>query len=59
MIFEKEKESEKRNVLVGIRFDGHIRELLNWAIVKFANPGDRVVALHVCRNSGTVNFYLS
>ncbi|XP_009626742.1 protein kinase STUNTED-like isoform X1 [Nicotiana tomentosiformis] len=54
MIFEKEKESEKRNVLVGIRFDGHIRELLNWAIVKFANPGDRVVALHVCRNSDSI-----
>lgn len=54
MIFAKILESEKRNVLVGIRFDGHIRELLNWAIVKVAEPGDRVIALHVCRNGDSI-----
>lgn len=59
MIFAKILESEKRNVIVGIRFDGHIRELLNWAIVKVAEPGDRVIALHVCRNAGMkIKFYL-
>lgn len=42
-------EKEKKCVLVGIRFNSQSRELLNWAIVKVANPGDRVVALHVCR----------
>ncbi|XP_060168627.1 protein kinase STUNTED-like isoform X2 [Lycium barbarum] len=47
-------ELEKRNVLVGVRFDGHIRELLNWAIVKVAEPGDRVIALHVCRNEDSI-----
>lgn len=60
MIFAKILESEKRNVIVGIRFDGHIRELLNWAIVKVAEPGDRVIALHVCRDAGTsLKSYLS
>ncbi|CAN4112562.1 unnamed protein product [Withania somnifera] len=54
MIFAKILESEKRNVLVGIRFDGHIRELLNWAIVKVAEPGDRVIALHVCRDADSI-----
>ena len=43
-----------KNVLVGIRFDGHTKELLDWALVKVADPGDRVIALHVCRNSGII-----
>lgn len=42
---------EKRIVLVGIRFDNHARELLDWALVKVANTGDQVVAIHVSRNS--------
>ncbi|CAK9144923.1 unnamed protein product [Ilex paraguariensis] len=46
---------EKRNVLVGIRFDSYTKELLDWALVKVANPGDRVVALHVCRNSDSIS----
>lgn len=46
----------KKNVLVGIRFDGHTRELLDWALLKVADPGDRVTALHICRNSGTALF---
>lgn len=41
------EEKEKKCVLVGIRFDSRSRELLNWALVKVANPGDQVVALHV------------
>lgn len=51
---EEVKVGEKRNVLVGIAFDGHTRELLDWALVKVADPGDCVTALHVCRNSGMV-----
>ncbi|GMJ05630.1 hypothetical protein like AT2G16750 [Hibiscus trionum] len=39
--------SEKRNVLVGVRLDGRSRDLLSWALVKVAQPGDCVVALHV------------
>lgn len=40
-------EKKKKIVLVGIRVDSHSRELLNWAIVKVAEPGDQVVAVHV------------
>lgn len=54
MTVEEAKADEKRHVLVGIRFDEHTKELLNWALVKVADPGDRVVAVHVTRNSGTV-----
>ncbi|OWM80422.1 receptor-like cytosolic serine/threonine-protein kinase RBK1 [Punica granatum] len=43
-----EEGEQKKCVLVGIRFDSRSRELLNWALVKVADPGDRVVALHVC-----------
>lgn len=40
----------RKNVVVGIRFDEHTQELLDWAVVKVADPGDNVVAVHVCRN---------
>ncbi|XP_047173095.1 protein kinase STUNTED-like [Vigna umbellata] len=43
-------EVEKRFVLVGIRIDGHSRQLLDWALVKVAEPGDSVVAVHVVKN---------
>ena len=43
---------KKKIVLVGIRIDSHSREILSWALVKVAEPGDSVVALHICRNSG-------
>ena len=39
--------SPSRTVVVGIRRDAASRELLTWALVKVANAGDRVVALHV------------
>lgn len=45
---------EGRHVLVGIRFDEQIRELLDWALFKVANPGDSVIALHICRNSDSI-----
>ncbi|KAI3447937.1 hypothetical protein Pfo_004602 [Paulownia fortunei] len=45
----------KKNVVVGVRFDGHAKELLDWALMKVAGPGDSVVAIHVCRNSGCVS----
>lgn len=43
---------EQKTILVGIRIDRNSRWLLNWALVKVAETGDRVVALHVCRDSG-------
>lgn len=41
-----------RTVAVGIRWDAASRELLTWALVKVANAGDRVVALHVAAGGG-------
>ncbi|CBI18962.3 unnamed protein product, partial [Vitis vinifera] len=48
-------------VVVGVKLDSQSRELLTWALVKVAQPGDRVIALHVlghnemgvCRNCGS------
>lgn len=34
-------------VVVGVKFDGESRELLTWALVKVAQPGDHIIALHV------------
>lgn len=48
----------RKKVLVGIRLDDHAKELLDWAVVKVADSGDSVVAIHVCRNSGTVTLLL-
>lgn len=53
----KVKAIEKRNILVGVPFDLIKKELLNWALIKVANPGDTIVAVHVCRNSGTSIIY--
>ncbi|KAJ7978618.1 Kinase family protein [Quillaja saponaria] len=41
---------ERKNVLVGINVDNHSKELLNWALVNIAEPGDCVIAVHVCRS---------
>lgn len=46
------KKKEKKNVVVGIRIDCHSRDLLIWALVKVADPGDCVIAVHVCPNPG-------
>ncbi|XP_022939108.1 uncharacterized protein LOC111445110 isoform X1 [Cucurbita moschata] len=44
-----------RTVLVGMKLDSHSRELLTWALVKVAQPGDLVIALHVLGNDEIVN----
>ncbi|KAK7350905.1 hypothetical protein VNO77_09948 [Canavalia gladiata] len=36
-----------RKVLVGVKLDPRSRELLTWALVKVAEPGDLVIAVHV------------
>nr|KYP68318.1 putative serine/threonine-protein kinase At1g01540 family [Cajanus cajan] len=46
---------DKRFVLVGIRIDGRSRQLLNWALVKVAEPGDCVIAFHVVKSSDYVS----
>lgn len=40
-----------RTVLVGVKFDPQSRELLTWALVKVAQSGDRVIALHVLNDT--------
>ncbi|KAM0940553.1 putative protein kinase RLK-Pelle-RLCK-VI family [Dioscorea sansibarensis] len=45
------KEEEGRTVMVGVRMDSQSRELLTWALVKVAAPGDRVIALHILPSS--------
>ncbi|KAJ9560308.1 hypothetical protein OSB04_005468 [Centaurea solstitialis] len=40
-----------RTVVVGVKLDSPSRELLTWALVKAANPGDHVIALHVLTNN--------
>ncbi|XP_010911250.2 protein kinase STUNTED [Elaeis guineensis] len=54
---EEEGVGEGKTVLVGVKMDAQSRELLTWALVKVAAPGDRVVALHVLtsRSSSTSN----
>ncbi|KAL8110322.1 hypothetical protein AgCh_026158 [Apium graveolens] len=37
----------ERTVVVGVKMDSHSKELLTWALVKVAQTGDRVIALHV------------
>lgn len=45
-------------VVVGVKLDSQSRELLTWALVKVAQAGDRVVALHVLHNTGNVRIEL-
>ncbi|KAG1363599.1 mitogen-activated protein kinase kinase kinase 5 [Cocos nucifera] len=45
---EKEEEvGEGKTMVVGVKTEAQSRELLTWALVKVAAPGDRVVAIHV------------
>lgn len=44
-----------RPVVVGVKLDVQSRELLTWALVKLAQPGDLVIALHVLSNNEIVN----
>ncbi|PIA47567.1 hypothetical protein AQUCO_01400306v1 [Aquilegia coerulea] len=44
-----------RTVVVGLKLDSQSRELLTWALVKVAEPGDQVFALHILNNSEVVN----
>lgn len=46
---------EKKTVVVGVKTEAQSRELLTWALVNVAAPGDRVVALHV-HTSGCRSF---
>ncbi|CAH8357235.1 unnamed protein product [Eruca vesicaria subsp. sativa] len=39
-----------RTVVVGVKFDATSSDLLDWALVKVAEPGDTVIALHILTN---------
>lgn len=43
-------------VVVGVKVDSRSRELLTWALVKVAQTGDRVIALHVLDPNVGENF---
>ncbi|ESQ27390.1 hypothetical protein EUTSA_v10018181mg [Eutrema salsugineum] len=45
-----EEEGCGRTILVGVKLDAPSRELLTWALVKVAEPGDTVIALHILGN---------
>ncbi|KAF1864974.1 hypothetical protein Lal_00004347 [Lupinus albus] len=44
-----------RTVVVGMKLDSPSKELLTWVLVKVAQPGDTVVALHVLVNHEIMN----
>jgi hypothetical protein len=45
-------DSGDSTVIVGVKLDPASRELLTWALVKVAQPGDTVIALHVIGSNG-------
>ncbi|KAL8134277.1 hypothetical protein AgCh_009353 [Apium graveolens] len=47
-------ESPNRTVMVGVKMDSQSRELLTWALVKVAQTGDHVVALHVLNHNNVI-----
>ncbi|KAG2254955.1 hypothetical protein Bca4012_102150 [Brassica carinata] len=52
-MIENSREEEGRlgrTILVGVKLDAPSRELLTWALVKVAEPGDTVIALHILSN---------
>ncbi|XP_043722080.1 uncharacterized protein LOC122669387 [Telopea speciosissima] len=42
-------------VVVGVKLDAESRELLTWALVKVAQSGDRVIALHVLSDTDVLD----
>jgi hypothetical protein len=48
-----------RTILVGVKLDAPSRELLTWALVKVAEPGDTVIALHILGNGYISELFLN
>ncbi|XP_022880228.1 probable receptor-like serine/threonine-protein kinase At5g57670 isoform X2 [Olea europaea var. sylvestris] len=55
MVVAGESSSGGRTVVVGMKLDSQSRELLTWALVKVAQAGDWVIALHVLDNNEIVD----
>ncbi|KAM7253063.1 hypothetical protein ACFE04_025681 [Oxalis oulophora] len=49
------RDDDSGTVLVGVKLDSLSRELLTWALVKVAQPGDTVIALHVLATNDIVD----
>ncbi|XP_077224745.1 protein kinase STUNTED-like isoform X2 [Tasmannia lanceolata] len=49
--FEEERGGGGNVVVVGVKLDGGSRELLTWVLVKVAQPGDQIIALHVLNST--------
>lgn len=49
----KDQERDEKTIVVGVRMDQQSKELLTWALVKIAQPGDQVVALHILPSSSS------
>ncbi|KAJ6405375.1 hypothetical protein OIU84_013353 [Salix udensis] len=52
---EEMTDSGGSTVIVGVKLDPMSRELLTWALVKAAQPGDTVIALHVLGSNEIVD----
>ncbi|RRT50768.1 hypothetical protein B296_00042889 [Ensete ventricosum] len=50
----QEKKGGAQCVMVGLQMDANGKELLDWAIHRVAERGDRIMAVHVCRDSGDI-----
>lgn len=52
-------DADINTVVVGVKMDALSRELLTWSLVKVAQPGDVVIALHVLAKDGKfIRFFL-
>ena len=51
-------DEDGKTVLIGIKMDGLSKELLTWSLVKVAQPGDLVIALHVLSPNGNYVFFV-
>ncbi|URD78918.1 kinase family [Musa troglodytarum] len=51
----EEKKGGAQCVMVGLQMDANGKELLDWAIHRVAERGDRIMAVHVCRDSDLRN----
>ncbi|XP_010548098.1 PREDICTED: receptor-like cytosolic serine/threonine-protein kinase RBK1 isoform X2 [Tarenaya hassleriana] len=49
--FDRVHEKQRNTVLVGIRMDESGRDVLDWVLGNVTEPGDCVVAVHVCSSS--------
>ncbi|KAI7730286.1 hypothetical protein M8C21_003028, partial [Ambrosia artemisiifolia] len=53
--YRERNEAVGRTVVVGVKLDEQSRELLTWTLVTQAQPGDRVIALHILTSNEIVD----